>query len=1273
MGALKAHATRRVAARPAPAPRVARVAAPTPIRLVQPALHVGAVNDPAEHEAEAMAAQVTANTTLAPAEAPAAAPAPQAAALNRDAAEQPNTDSLTDPPVPADQADIALPPANDVPTETLTSAEVTEMETGQPTGEDAQPLRRAEAVVGRAGGPAPPDVAARVAAPGPGRPLSQSLRARIEPHFATSFANVRLHDTAPDRDAAARIGARAFTHGPHIWLGPGEDPTNVALMAHELTHVVQQTQGADALPLNRSVIRREPGYFARKGERIARHVPGYTLLTVLLGQTLITDEPVAMTATNLLGGLFGLVPGGTAIFDRLNEAHAVEDAFAWVQTRLSALNITWDRISGVLDGVWDAVVSWHPIDNLIDLFKPLVTDILTFVGEITQKVLEFIVRGALKLAGPLGDQVWAVIESARETISLIVEDPLGFARNLIRAIVGGFTQFGTNIIEHLKKGVLGWLFGSLGADLQMPEKLDFKGLMSLVLQILGLTYANFRRILVKQLGPKGEKMVAFVEKSVEFVSILLKEGFLGVWQKVLSMIDGFKQTLIGGMIEMVTTTVVKVGISWLAKLSNPVGAVVAVVLSIYKFIVTFIERASQIADVAQSIFSSIGAIARGQVQDAANFIEQTIGRTVPLILAFLAALLDLDGIPAKIKSVFKKLQDPVKTAMTRLVDFLIKKAKALFSRLIASVNTKRKLPGKSFKVGDTEHSLFSQKKGRGLQFMIATEPAPIEKVEADTKAEITKVSDPKSQKDAQDLLAEVVQTDKALDKFEKIDPDNQKTPNAKPVAAMDKAIDTNTADLTKEGAPIDKNIATSSRVEVGVALFRAKEPRVEGFEGLADPSYAALQKTRDTFKTKDGDKVELSKYYELDHTIEKRYPIGLAPMLDKLKPRPAAAGTGPAVKRDGEPDPPPGTADPAAASEVLGKLGSGDYAMPSGDAPQFPAIALYEGNHLAKKGKGLPDPKAIVETALKEGGEAPAAKAKELLKRQLEVEAAEITQVVSGDKDASDKIKADVAKGVAEVKALNTGIYGMDKTTAAADTRAKKPELKGGKGSDMPFDGNPDFGKVEAKGVFYKDKSEGLGHYFEYDHIVDDAYPRVAKDLKILTADQADVVEKAAAALGPLNDDQSERLKSLQRSWLFTGTSLKGYTSGDGYSLPLYRVIHRSVPTANGATENVTKGQDDGAKAALGLLVKHVRDGGDAPKAQAMAAIRDPIDKAFQDRIAAHGALVKGLYAANEVEVLRINATAPPAAVEAKLAPIRKNLAASLGEAPGHAANLFKP
>jgi hypothetical protein len=54
---------------------------------------------------------------------------------------------------------------------------------------------------------------------------------------------IRVHDDRDARLQAARMGARAFADGGHIWLGPGEQEQNQELMAHELAHVAQRVPG----------------------------------------------------------------------------------------------------------------------------------------------------------------------------------------------------------------------------------------------------------------------------------------------------------------------------------------------------------------------------------------------------------------------------------------------------------------------------------------------------------------------------------------------------------------------------------------------------------------------------------------------------------------------------------------------------------------------------------------------------------------------------------------------------------------------------------------------------------------------------------------------------------------------------------------------------------------------------------------------------------------------------------------------------------------------
>ncbi len=82
---------------------------------------------------------------------------------------------------------------------------------------------------------------------GGGRPLSGSKRGFFEPRFGADFSNVRVHNDTRAASAARSINARAFTLGHNVVFGAGEYYSDALagrkLLAHELTHVVQQNGG----------------------------------------------------------------------------------------------------------------------------------------------------------------------------------------------------------------------------------------------------------------------------------------------------------------------------------------------------------------------------------------------------------------------------------------------------------------------------------------------------------------------------------------------------------------------------------------------------------------------------------------------------------------------------------------------------------------------------------------------------------------------------------------------------------------------------------------------------------------------------------------------------------------------------------------------------------------------------------------------------------------------------------------------------------------------
>lgn len=86
-----------------------------------------------------------------------------------------------------------------------------------------------------------------------GQPLPESVRAFFEPRFAQDFSCVRIHSDPEAGEMARALNAKAFTIGRSVIFGPGqyspETPGGRKLLAHELTHVVQQSEESSVSPM----------------------------------------------------------------------------------------------------------------------------------------------------------------------------------------------------------------------------------------------------------------------------------------------------------------------------------------------------------------------------------------------------------------------------------------------------------------------------------------------------------------------------------------------------------------------------------------------------------------------------------------------------------------------------------------------------------------------------------------------------------------------------------------------------------------------------------------------------------------------------------------------------------------------------------------------------------------------------------------------------------------------------------------------------------------
>lgn len=529
---------------------------------------------------------------------------------------------------------------------------------------------------------------------GGGSELDDDTQSEMEGSFGADFSHVRIHTGSNAAQLSQELGAKAFTHGSDIYFNQGQyNPHSTEgkhLLAHELTHTVQQgasiqrkvhitTSAAPTIQLLPDVIKRGVNWLAE------RTIPGYDLLNVILGKNLITGATVARSGINLIKGYMRLSPIiGSILLSELEETETLTEAGQWVEGKVAAFGIDFNDIARRLKLMWDEMSIWKGIDGNIQVFKkhlgPVMGKFLAFSGVVMTKVKELRLEGALRLVG------------ATDLLQALKQDPNAFKRaaddpaKVLKAFMSGalkqgFSNFKDNFITHFKNALLGWLFGKAAEmGVQMPKKLDIAGLFSLIAQLVGATYTQIRTQVVKRLGPKGEMIVSKLEQTVAFIKDLVTKGPIALWERVKEYLSNLKEIFFSKIATLVSTEIIKAAVTKLLSMLNPAGAIVQLALTLYRVIKFFIDNWETIKSVAQGILNAIGIVALNQVGQAAAFVEKVLATGMKLIISFLARIFGLSGIADKVKTLIKKISDPVQKAIGKVIDWIVAQGKKIFGK-----------------------------------------------------------------------------------------------------------------------------------------------------------------------------------------------------------------------------------------------------------------------------------------------------------------------------------------------------------------------------------------------------------------------------------------------------------------------------------------------------------------------------------------------------------------------------------------------------------------
>jgi hypothetical protein len=321
------------------------------------------------------------------------------------------------------------------------------------------------------------------------------------------------------------------------------------------------------------------------------------------------------------------------------------------------------------------------IDDKIAKMKAKMKGLISVMGKLIADAAKKFFKWALELVGMDAGSFFKMLERAGQAIKAIFNDPGKFFTNLVAAVKGSINDFTANFKKYLTEALFDWLMGAVGAVVTLPEKWDLKGILSVVLQLAGISWAFIRKKLV---GIFGEEKVAFAEQRVqevkEIVTRFMNDGIMGIWEWIKEQADMIKTTVIEGIKDWLLTKLVVGFAEWIVSLLIPGGGVIKLIQGIYKLVMWFVDNISRIMRWVNAIMGSIGNIAMNDIPAAIGFIVEAMKTMIPVILDFFAKLLNISGIIDAVQGIIDRIMDPIHKAIDKAVEWISNLIKKLVKK-----------------------------------------------------------------------------------------------------------------------------------------------------------------------------------------------------------------------------------------------------------------------------------------------------------------------------------------------------------------------------------------------------------------------------------------------------------------------------------------------------------------------------------------------------------------------------------------------------------------
>jgi hypothetical protein len=311
------------------------------------------------------------------------------------------------------------------------------------------------------------------------------------------------------------------------------------------------------------------------------------------------------------------------------------------------------------------------IDEKIEKMKESMSGALSKVGRLLVKAAKKFFTWALEKFGLSLSTIESVIDKGIAVLKAIFTGPIQFVKNLIAGAKLGLANFGKNFVTHLKDALFEWLTDSL-QGVTLPDTWTVKGIVSVLLQVVGISWVNLKARLVRLIPAP---VVETLQTTFTLVKTLVVEGPMAAWEQIKEMGEELKKAFVSAITDWLKWKVVEEAVKMIAALFIPGAGIVRAIVGIYDTIVFFVQKARDILQMVGDFLGSIADIAAGKIDAAADALERGLARGLKLVIVFLAKLLRLDGIAARIRAVLEAIRNKVDAVLDKVASWIVGLAK----------------------------------------------------------------------------------------------------------------------------------------------------------------------------------------------------------------------------------------------------------------------------------------------------------------------------------------------------------------------------------------------------------------------------------------------------------------------------------------------------------------------------------------------------------------------------------------------------------------------